>query len=124
MSYKAIWRGDEPLMNAGAAALSEFLGDEARAVGIRKAPDAPANDGETNGAAHSAWMLEAYFEEKPDLQALTKIFALIDEAWTQVKADMPYIPLHHQVIAWAMGDGFDIPISADDRLRVAYVVKK
>ena len=55
---------------------------------------------------------------------LDKRTALIDEAWHLVKADMPYLPLHHQVIAWAMAEGFDIPIAADDGLRPRFVVKK
>lgn len=54
---------------------------------------------------------------------LDKRTALIDEAWKLIKADMPYLPLHHQVIAWAMADGFEIPIAADDGLRPRFVVK-
>jgi len=50
--------------------------------------------------------------------------ALIDEAWKIVRADMPYVPLHHQVIAWAMSEDFDIPIAADDALRPRFAVKK
>ena len=33
--------------------------------------------------------------------------AMIDEAWDIIKAEMPYVPIHHQVIAWAMSDGLD-----------------
>ena len=55
---------------------------------------------------------------------LDKRTALIDEAWQLVKADMPYLPIHHQVIAWASSEDFDIPIAADDALRPRFVVKK
>ena len=55
---------------------------------------------------------------------LDKRTALIDEAWQIVKAEMPYLPIHHQVIAWASSDAFDIPIAADDALRPRFVVKK
>ncbi|WP_040609331.1 ABC transporter substrate-binding protein [Pseudooceanicola batsensis] len=55
---------------------------------------------------------------------LEKRAALIDEAWQIVREEMPYLPLHHQVIAWAMSEDFDIPIAADDALRPRYVVKK
>ena len=48
---------------------------------------------------------------------------LIDAAWTQVKADKPYVPIHHQVLAWGIADGFDIPIAADDAIRPRFIVK-
>jgi peptide/nickel transport system substrate-binding protein len=50
--------------------------------------------------------------------------ALIDEAWQIVKEDMPYVPIHHQVIAWAMSTDFEIPIAADDSFRPRFTVKK
>jgi len=49
---------------------------------------------------------------------------MIDEAWTEVRKDMPYIPIHHQVIAWGMSDKVDAPIAADDAFRPRYVVIK
>jgi len=55
---------------------------------------------------------------------LDKRTALIDEAWQIIKDEKPYLPLHHQVIAWAMSDDFDIPIASDDSLRPRYVIKK
>ena len=55
---------------------------------------------------------------------LDKRTALIDEAWQIVKEEKPYLPIHHQVIAWAMSDDFEIPIASDDGLRPRYVVKK
>lgn len=47
--------------------------------------------------------------------------ALIAQTWQLVKDDMVYIPLHHQVIAWAMRDRLELPIAADDtpRFRLA-----
>ncbi len=53
---------------------------------------------------------------------LDKRTGMIDEAWTQIRNDMPYIPIHHQVIAWGMADGVDAPIAADDFLRPRFVV--
>lgn len=55
---------------------------------------------------------------------IPKRTAMIDEAWQIIKADMPYVPIHHQVIAWGMSDGFDIPIASDDALRPRFAVKK
>ncbi len=55
---------------------------------------------------------------------IEKRTAMIAEAWDLVKADMPYVPLHHQVIAWAMSEKVDAPIAADDSLRPRFVVMK
>ena len=52
---------------------------------------------------------------------LDKRTAMIDEAWTEVRKDMPYIPVHHQVIAWGMSENVDAPIGADDTLRPRFV---
>jgi peptide/nickel transport system substrate-binding protein len=38
--------------------------------------------------------------------------AMIEEAWKIVLDDIVYIPLHHQVIVWAMRDRLDIPVFA------------
>jgi peptide/nickel transport system substrate-binding protein len=36
--------------------------------------------------------------------------AMIEEVWKIVLDDIVYIPLHHQVIVWAMRDNLDLPI--------------
>ena len=43
--------------------------------------------------------------------------ALIAEAWKIVQGDVVYLPLHHQVITWAMAKEFDMPIMPDDMPR-------
>jgi len=55
---------------------------------------------------------------------LAKRTAMIDEAWDIVKAEMPYVPIHHQVIAWAMSENLEAPIGADDALRPRFAVMK
>ncbi len=55
---------------------------------------------------------------------IDKRTGMIDEAWSQVKQDIPYIPLHHQVIAWGINDRFDVPQGSDDGLRPRYIVAK
>jgi peptide/nickel transport system substrate-binding protein len=37
--------------------------------------------------------------------------AMIEEVWKTVLDDVVYIPLHHQVIVWAMRDNLDLPVS-------------
>ncbi len=55
---------------------------------------------------------------------IEKRTAMIDEAWQIIRADAPYIPIHHQVLAWAMSENVDIPIASDDNFRPRYVVMK
>jgi len=45
---------------------------------------------------------------------LPKRDALIAEVWKMVYDDMVYIPLHHQVIVWAMKKNLELPIDAQD----------
>lgn len=55
---------------------------------------------------------------------IDKRTALIDEAWDLVKADIPYVPIHHQVLAWGISDKVDIAIAADDAFRPRFAVMK
>lgn len=80
--------------------------------------------------SEGSWNATGYSNEKVDMVTetiatetdLAKREALIGEAWDQVRADMPYIPLHHQVIAWGMSDKLDLPIAADDSPRFRFAV--
>jgi len=45
---------------------------------------------------------------------LAKRDQMIQEAWEIANGDIVYLPLHHQVIAWAMTDSFDMPIVPND----------
>jgi peptide/nickel transport system substrate-binding protein len=49
--------------------------------------------------------------------------ALVEEVWRTVLADGVYVPLHHQVLVWALRDGLELPIDALDfpRFRLAQV---
>ncbi|MDJ0897083.1 MAG: ABC transporter substrate-binding protein [Alphaproteobacteria bacterium] len=49
---------------------------------------------------------------------------MIADVWAQAKADNLYLPLHHQVIVWAMKDEYDVPIRANDETMFYYAVKK
>ncbi len=46
--------------------------------------------------------------------------ALIAEAWEIAKEANVYLPLHHQVITWAMVEGVDMPIEAQDSPHFAW----
>jgi peptide/nickel transport system substrate-binding protein len=43
--------------------------------------------------------------------------ALIEEVWKTVRADIVYVPLHHQVIVWAMRDRLDLPIDPSNQVK-------
>ncbi len=45
---------------------------------------------------------------------LAKRDEAIQKAWDQVKEDVVYLPVHHQVIAWGMSEKLDLPIVAND----------
>jgi len=45
---------------------------------------------------------------------------MIAEVWNRMRENVNYLPLHHQVIVWAMSDKVDIPIVADDGVRFIY----
>ena len=50
--------------------------------------------------------------------------SMIVEAWGLIQADMPYVPIHHQVLAWGLASAVDIPIAADDAFRPRFAVMK
>ena len=45
---------------------------------------------------------------------------MIADAWALVVADMPYLPLHHQLIVWSMSDKVTMPIFANDSPNFKY----
>ena len=51
------------------------------------------------------------FQVETDLGKRT---TMIDKAWNQVKNDVVYLPIHHQVIAWGMADKLNMPIVPND----------
>ena len=56
-----------------------------------------------------------------DIDKRTK---MIDEAWQIVRAEIPYVPIHHQVLAWGTSDRVDLSIAADNEFRPRYAVIK
>jgi peptide/nickel transport system substrate-binding protein len=40
--------------------------------------------------------------------------AMIHDAWQMVIDDVAYIPLHNQVLTWAMRDNLDMPITPNN----------
>jgi peptide/nickel transport system substrate-binding protein len=48
--------------------------------------------------------------------------AMLAEAWAIAAAELPYAPIHHQVLTWATSSRLHLPIAADDIARFAYAV--
>jgi peptide/nickel transport system substrate-binding protein len=44
----------------------------------------------------------------------------INTVWEHMKKEVVYLPLHHQVVVWAMKDWLDVPIVADNGVRFIY----
>ena len=55
--------------------------------------------------------LTAKMAVEVDLDKRTQI---IDQAWQAANDDIVYLPLHHQVIAWALRDNLEMPIVPND----------
>ena len=68
ISYKITWSGERAALEKAGDALSELLWPPADAVSLAK-DDATVEDGE------SAWKLEAYFKDKPDVNAIADALA-------------------------------------------------
>lgn len=67
-SYKLTWSGEREPLEKASEALSELLWPPAGAVSLSK-EDATVEDGE------SAWRLDAYFEQAPDMDAVHALVA-------------------------------------------------
>lgn len=81
-----------------------------------------AGDGSWNATGYSNARVNEITTAIETETDIAKRTAQIMEAWEIVKSEMPYIPIHHQVIAWGMSDKVDAPIGADDALRPRFVV--
>lgn len=67
-SYKITWAGERAALHRASDALTELLWPPAGAVSLTK-EDATVEDGA------SAWRLDAYFEEAPDIDAIQSLLA-------------------------------------------------
>jgi peptide/nickel transport system substrate-binding protein len=63
-----------------------------------------------NGARYSNPRVDALIEQIDREMITYGRDALIEEVWKAVLDDIAYIPLHHQVVVWAMRDHLDLPV--------------
>ena len=71
-------------------------------------------NGNWNFTGYSNPSLDRLISELAGEMELGKRNKLIGDAWKTVNAEMIYLPLHHQMIIWAMSDKLTLPITATD----------
>ncbi|NIZ09330.1 ABC transporter substrate-binding protein [Pseudooceanicola sp. HF7] len=82
----------------------------------------------TKGELYGTWNGTHYSNEKLDEMTkaiaaevdLEKRDAMIDEMWAMAKADAVYLPIHHQVLNWAMKTSVGAAVDADDQVKLKY----
>jgi len=87
---------------------------------------------QSNDGKVGTWNFTGYSNPKVDelskgmLQEidLKKRDSMIAETWKYVRDDIVYLPLHHQVIVWAMSDKVDMPIFLNDSWNFKYAKMK
>jgi peptide/nickel transport system substrate-binding protein len=76
-----------------------------------------ANDSGWNGTGYNDPMMNTLIDDIGAEMDFLKRDVMIDKAWQKVVNDIVYLPLHHQVLTWAMSDRVHIPIEADNEPR-------
>jgi peptide/nickel transport system substrate-binding protein len=82
-----------------------------------------------DGGSYGTWNPTEY--SNPEVDEMIKSLAsetnieernaTIAEIWDIVKADTVYIPIHTQMLAYAMKDNVDIPVDAENQPKMKYV---
>ena len=75
-------------------------------------------DGSWNGSRYSNPALDKKIVSLTTETDLAKRNATIAEIWTQVQEDVVYLPIHHQTLAHAMKDDWDLPTSAENSIHM------
>ena len=81
----------------------------------------PKCDGEGNYGRYSNKRIDAVIEKLATEGDLQKRVAITREALTLLNEDVGYIPLHHQVIPWAMKQNVTVVHRADNKLLAKWV---
>jgi peptide/nickel transport system substrate-binding protein len=73
-------------------------------------------DGTFNATGYSNPELDKMIDSLAALTDQARRNAMIAKIWAILQAETIYIPLHHQTLAYAMKDGWNIPTSPQDRI--------
>ena len=68
------------------------------------------SDGPYNGASYANPHVDDLIDTIDTAMVTYARDALIEQVWKTVREDIVYVPLHHQVIVWAMRDQLELPV--------------
>jgi peptide/nickel transport system substrate-binding protein len=80
--------------------------------------------GPWNGTGYANHPIDAKIKSLAANTDLAARNADIAAIWTEVQEQQLYIPIHHQVLNWAMADGVGIDVDAEDQPKVKYFTMK
>ncbi len=82
----------------------------------------------TRTDAYGSWNSTRY--ANPEIDEMTKAIAaevdieardaMVAQMWEIVKTDAVYIPIHHQMLNWAMKDKYGVTVDPDNQARIKY----
>ncbi|MCV0425891.1 MAG: ABC transporter substrate-binding protein [Roseibium sp.] len=75
------------------------------------------SDGSWNASGYGTPQLNAKIEKIRSVIDKEERDLLIAEIWEQIVAEMPYIPLHHQMVTWAASSDLNIPVEPNNMPR-------
>jgi len=94
-------------------------------VSLRALLHTPSPGGGADGAVNGGWYSDPSIDalidglgKAPDLAARA---AMIDKALELAKEDVAYVPLHHQMLVWAMKKNVDAVLTPEGQLDVKWV---
>ncbi|MBI3451273.1 MAG: ABC transporter substrate-binding protein [Rhodospirillales bacterium] len=86
----------------------------------------------TRSGKFGSWNATGY--SNPDMDKLieslsgetdtAKRNAMIAKIWAQLQSDVIYLPIHHQVLAFAMKNNIDVPVDPENQPKLKYVAFK
>jgi peptide/nickel transport system substrate-binding protein len=80
--------------------------------------------GSWNATGYGDAALDATIESLSGETDTAKRNAAIAKIWAKVHADVVYLPIHHQVLAFAMKNEIDIPVDPENQPKLKYVAFK
>jgi peptide/nickel transport system substrate-binding protein len=80
--------------------------------------------GANNGTGYGNPELDKKIQSLATEVDTAKRNATIAEIWKQVQEDVPYIAVHHQMLAYATKNNIDIPVDPENQVKLKYVAFK
>jgi peptide/nickel transport system substrate-binding protein len=75
------------------------------------------SDGPYNGASYANPHVDELIDAIVPALVTYARDAMIEEVWKTVREDIVYVPMHHQVIVWAMRDELELPVDSSNQPR-------